>query len=75
MGSESLKQTLPYGEGAFHTDDNGAIILHLGKSVYTGIYKETEPYYWVFVNGQNKSQTVTSTETGLIQPPLRIGID
>jgi hypothetical protein len=74
MGSESIIQTLPYSKMAFHTDDNGTVTLHLGKPVYIGIYQETEPYYWIYVNGKNQSRTVTSTGASLIQQPMKIDI-
>jgi hypothetical protein len=66
-GSNGYDVQLP-GEGyAFHTDANGAIILHLGRLAYTAAFGKTDQYYLIYVNGQNTGHSVTSTGTGLTQ--------
>lgn len=68
----SLICQLPNSDRSFITNVNGTVSLHLGKPYYIGEFKESEPFYWVFVNGENQSRTVTSTGTGIIQPILEV---
>jgi len=62
--SNAYDTQLP-GQGyVFHTDTNGKVTLHLGKLAYVAPFEKTDPYYWIYVNGQNTGQNVTSTGTG-----------
>jgi hypothetical protein len=47
-----------------YTDGNGTITLHLGALTYNSKANEVEPFFWVYINGQNTERNVTSTGTG-----------
>ena len=47
-----------------YTDGNGTVALHLGALNYNSKANEVEPFFWVYVNGQNTGRNVTSTGTG-----------
>jgi len=47
-----------------YTDGNGTVTLHLGALTYNSKANEVEPFFWVYVNGQNTGSNVTSTGTG-----------
>jgi len=46
-----------------YTDGNGTVALHLGALTYNSKANEVEPYFWIYVNGQNTGRNVTSTGT------------
>ena len=54
--------SIPGNGRCFHTNPEGEIIVHLGPPKYyakkAGDY---EPYFWIYVNGENTGITVTST--------------
>jgi hypothetical protein len=62
-----LTTQLPCNDRTFHTDVNGTVTLHMGKSHYVNEFKGSEEYYWIYVNSQNTGHNVTSTGTGQIQ--------
>jgi len=65
--SNAYNVQLP-GEGfSFYTDANGTVTVHLGKLTYVAPFEKTDPYYWIYVNGQNTGHNVTSTGTGKAQ--------
>ena len=46
-----------------YTDGNGTFTLHFGALNYNSKVNEVEPFFWVYINGQNTGRNVTSTGT------------
>ena len=74
MESGSIMQQLPHMDRAFITNNDGKVAFCLGKPSYIGEFKDSEEFYWIYVNAQNTSLKVTSSGTGLIQPILEIEV-
>jgi hypothetical protein len=67
-GSSSYAVAVPGDNFSFHTDSNGTIIIHLGKiceGAYSPEFAKTDPFFQIYVNGQQTNYRVNSTGTGL----------
>jgi hypothetical protein len=60
----NITTRLPCDDRSFHTDVNGTVTIHMGKPLYINEFKESEEYYWIYVNGENTGRNIASTETG-----------
>jgi len=60
---KGLEQSLP----EYYTDVNGTVILKIGPTSYKSDLKNTENYYWIFVNGISTGQKVKSSGSGSVR--------
>jgi hypothetical protein len=67
-GTSSYPVALPGDGFSFRTNDNGTIVIHLGKicqGAYNSEFSKTDPFYQIYVDGQPTDYKVNSTGTGL----------